>query len=87
VRSPIRCRRSKCQATELEAGIGLLSLVVKAGLPLRTAKHAVTSRAVRCASTTSGQRRAHVCRQRRGDADGVIKLSLGKKKHILIKPV
>ena len=72
---------------ELEAGIGLLSLVVKAGLAASNgeARRQVQGGAVRINdAAVSDERRlvgtADV------SADGVVKLSLGKKKHILVRP-
>ena len=72
---------------ELEAGIGLLSLVVKAGLAASNgeARRHVQGGAVRINdAAVSDERRlvgtADV------SADGVVKLSLGKKKHILVRP-
>jgi len=73
--------------SELDAGIGLLSLIVKAGLATSNgeARRHVQGGAVRINdAAVSDERRligtADV------SADGVIKLSLGKKKHILVRP-
>ncbi|MCT7666631.1 tyrosine--tRNA ligase [Shinella kummerowiae] len=73
--------------SELDAGIGLLSLIVKAGLAASNgeARRHVQGGAVRINdAAVSDERRligtADV------SADGVIKLSLGKKKHILVRP-
>jgi len=75
-------------ASELEAGIGLLGLIVKAGLAASNgeARRHVQGGAVKINDAGVSDERLLV-----GSAqltgDGVIKLSLGKKKHILIKPV
>lgn len=73
---------------ELEAGIGLLALIVKAGLAASNgeARRHVQGGAVKINDSAVSDERlsiggAHVT------ADGVIKLSLGKKKHILVRPV
>ncbi|MGD9476637.1 tyrosine--tRNA ligase [Shinella sp. G-2] len=72
---------------ELDAGIGLLSLVVKAGLAASNgeARRHVQGGAVRINDAAVSDERRVIGS---GDvsADGVIKLSLGKKKHILIRP-
>jgi tyrosyl-tRNA synthetase len=75
-------------ASELEAGIGLLGLIVKAGLAASNgeARRHVQGGAVKINDAgVSDERMAVGSAQLTGD--GVIKLSLGKKKHILIKPV
>ncbi len=75
-------------AAELEAGIGLLALIVKAGLAASNgeARRHVQGGAVKINDAgVSDERMAVGSAQLTGD--GVIKLSLGKKKHILIKPV
>jgi tyrosyl-tRNA synthetase len=74
-------------ADELEAGIGLLSLVVKAGLAASNgeARRHVQGGAVRINdAAVSDERR--VIGTADISADGVVKLSLGKKKHILVRP-
>ncbi|WP_411035840.1 tyrosine--tRNA ligase [Shinella sp. BYT-45] len=74
-------------AGELDAGIGLLTLVVKAGLAASNgeARRHVQGGAVRINdSAVSDERR--VVGTADVSADGVIKLSLGKKKHILVRP-
>lgn len=75
-------------AAELEAGIGLLALIVKAGLAASNgeARRHVQGGAVKINDAgVSDERMAVGSAQLTGD--GVIKLSLGKKKHVLIKPV
>ena len=75
-------------AGELEAGIGILSLFVKASLAASNgeARRHVQGGAVRLNDVTVSDEKRTVGA---GDvnADGVIKLSLGKKKHVLVKPV
>lgn len=73
---------------ELEAGIGLLTLVVKAGLAASNGEAPPRHvRAAQYASTTSPSRTSVApSAPPTSPADGVIKLSLGKKKHILVRP-
>ncbi|WFU89199.1 tyrosine--tRNA ligase [Rhizobium sp. CC1099] len=73
-------------ASELDAGIGLLSLMVRAGLAHSNgeARRHVQGGAVRINDqAVSDERR--LIGSGEITADGVIKLSLGKKKHILIR--
>ncbi|MBB5041595.1 tyrosine--tRNA ligase [Shinella fusca] len=74
-------------AGELEAGIGLLSLIVKAGLAASNgeARRHVQGGAVRINDAAISDER-RVIGTADVSADGVIKLSLGKKKHILVRP-
>ena len=73
---------------DVEAGIGILTLMVKAGLAASNgeARRHIQGGAVRVNDAGVSDERAQV-----GASDvsseGVIKLSLGKKKHILIRPV
>ncbi|UHS56768.1 tyrosine--tRNA ligase [Agrobacterium vaccinii] len=73
---------------ELEAGLGLLSLIVRAGL---AASNGEARRHVQGGAVKINDQGMSDERQVIGDgeitADGVIKLSLGKKKHILVRPV
>jgi len=74
-------------ASELAAGIGLLALMVRAGLAASNgeARRHVQGGGVRVNDQAIADDRRVV-----GEADvadGVIKLSLGKKKHILVRPV
>ncbi len=75
-------------ATELESGIGLLALIVKAGLAASNgeARRHVQGGAVRINDQSVTDERKMVGT---GEVtgDGVIKLSLGKKKHILVRPI
>ncbi len=73
-------------AAELDGGIGLLSLIVRAGLAASNgeARRHVQGGAVRINDeSVSDERR--IIGSGEITADGVIKLSLGKKKHILIR--
>jgi tyrosyl-tRNA synthetase len=74
-------------AVELDAGIGLLALIVRAGLAASNgeARRHVQGGAVRINDRSINDERRVIDG---GDitADGIIKLSLGKKKHILIRP-
>jgi tyrosyl-tRNA synthetase len=73
--------------SELEAGIGLLALIVKAGLAASNgeARRHVQGGAVRINDVAISDERK-VIGSGEVTADGVIKLSLGKKKHILVRP-
>ena len=72
---------------DLEAGIGLLSLVVRAGLAGSNgeARRHVQGGAVRINDQPVSDERMMIST---GEitGDGVIKLSLGKKKHIIVRP-
>ncbi|MEP9371420.1 tyrosine--tRNA ligase [Mesorhizobium sp. KR1-2] len=72
---------------ELQAGIGLLSLLVRAGLAASNgeARRHVQGGAVRLNDEPMSDERRLVTTADL-TADGVIKLSLGKKKHILVRP-
>lgn len=75
-------------AAELGAGIGVLQLFVKAGLAGSNgeARRHVQGGAVRINDATVSDDRQMIG-EADVTADGVIKLSLGKKKHILVRPV
>jgi tyrosyl-tRNA synthetase len=75
-------------AAELEAGIGILALFVRAGLAESNGKvrQFMKDGAVRVNDITMSDDRA-VIGTGEVTGDGVIKLSLGKKKHILVRPV
>lgn len=74
-------------ASEIEAGIGMLALFVKAGLASTNgeARRHVQGGAVRINDQPVSDERRTI-----GSAEvspeGVIKLSLGKKKHVLVRP-
>jgi tyrosyl-tRNA synthetase len=74
-------------SSELEAGLGLLALIVKAGLAASNgeARRHIQGGAVRINDTAVSDERA-VIGTSDVTSDGVIKLSLGKKKHILVRP-
>ncbi|KQQ58810.1 tyrosine--tRNA ligase [Rhizobium sp. Leaf311] len=73
--------------SELEAGLGLLSLIVRAGLAASNgeARRHVQGGAVKINDQSMSDER-QVIGAGEITADGVIKLSLGKKKHILVRP-
>ncbi len=73
--------------TDLEAGIGLLSLIVRAGLAASNgeARRHVQGGAVRINDESVSDERKLIG-SGEVTADGIIKLSLGKKKHILVRP-
>jgi len=73
-------------AAELDDGIGLLSLIVRAGLATSNgeARRHVQGGAVRINDQAVSDERK-IIGSGEITADGVIKLSLGKKKHILIR--
>ncbi|MGO4436214.1 tyrosine--tRNA ligase [Rhizobium sp. RAF56] len=74
-------------ASDLDAGIGLLALIVRAGLAASNgeARRHVQGGAVRVNDEAVSDERK-IIGSGEVTADGVIKLSLGKKKHILIRP-
>ncbi len=73
---------------ELEAGIGVLAAFVKAGLAASNgeARRLVSGGAVKVNDAPVGDERAKLTTDD-VTSDGVIKLSSGKKKHVLLKPV
>jgi tyrosyl-tRNA synthetase len=73
---------------EIEAGIGLLALFVRAGLAASNgeARRHIQGGAVRINDQPVADEKRMVGTAE-VTADGVIKLSLGKKKHILVRPV
>jgi tyrosyl-tRNA synthetase len=75
-------------ASELEAGIGVLAALVRAGLAASNseARRLVKGGGVRVNDEPATDDRAKLTGAQI-DADGVIKLSLGKKRHVLVKPV
>ncbi|WP_137133886.1 tyrosine--tRNA ligase [Rhizobium sp. FKY42] len=72
---------------ELEAGIGLLNLIVRAGLATSNgeARRHVQGGAVKINDVAVSDERMNIGTGEIS-AEGVIKLSLGKKKHILVRP-
>ncbi len=73
--------------SEFDEGIGLLSLIVSAGLASSNgeARRHVKGGAIKINDQQISDERLSVSGQHLND-DGVVKLSLGKKKHFLIKP-
>jgi len=75
-------------ASELESGLGLLTLIVRAGLAGTNgeARRHVQGGAVRINDQQISDERRIIGS---GDvtANGVVKLSLGKKKHMLVRPI
>lgn len=74
-------------AAELSAGMGLLNLLVAAGLAVSNgeARRHVKGGAVRVNNSAVSDERLTV--DEGAVADGVVKLSVGKKKHVLVRPV
>ncbi|WP_394689171.1 tyrosine--tRNA ligase [Hoeflea sp.] len=74
-------------ASELEAGVGLLALFVRAGLAGSNgeARRHVQGGAIKLNDVAIGDDKTLVNTGYLND-DGVIKLSLGKKKHVLVRP-
>ena len=74
--------------SDLDAGIGILTLLVKAGLAGSNgeARRHIQGGAVRVNDASVSDEKSQVGTSE-VTAEGVIKLSLGKKKHILVKPV
>ena len=79
---------STCRVRELAAGIGVLAAFVKAGLAASNgevrraiANNAIMINDVRVTSDKAAIGEADIT------ADGVVKLSLGRKRHVLLKPV
>ncbi|RVJ62321.1 tyrosine--tRNA ligase [Sinorhizobium medicae] len=75
-------------ARQFESGLGLLALMVRAGLAASNgeARRHVQGGAVRINDDQVTDER-RVVGSRDVSGDGVIKLSLGKKKHLLVRPV
>ena len=75
-------------ADELSGGLGVLTAFVKAGLVASTgqARRQIKGGGLKVNDKTIADERAML---RRGDLtpDGVIKLSLGRKRHVLLRPV
>ncbi|MEM9279002.1 MAG: tyrosine--tRNA ligase [Pseudomonadota bacterium] len=73
--------------SDLETGIGLLSLIVQSGLANSNgeARRHVKGGAIKINDAAVSDERMTVTNDQLND-DGVVKLSLGKKKHFLIKP-
>ena len=74
-------------ATELSAGIGLLSLMVQGGLAASNgeARRSVKGGAVKVNDQAVSDERMNIDDSQL--QDGVVKLSFGKKRHVLLRPV
>ena len=77
----------KVKPDELASGIGLLSLIVQCGLANSNgeARRHVKGGAIRLNDKAIADERLAVTSEWLND-DGAIKLSLGKKKHFLVRP-
>ncbi len=75
-------------SSEVEAGLGLLKALVSAGLAFSNgeARRAMQGAGVRVNDRPVSDERLMLSASDIGD-DGVIKLSLGRKKHVLLRPV
>ncbi|MDD9332421.1 MAG: S4 domain-containing protein, partial [Bartonella sp.] len=73
---------------ELKVGIGLLTLLVQAGLAKSNseARRYVQGGGIRVNDQII-ENETHLIVEKDVNADEVIKLSFGKKKHVLIKPI
>jgi tyrosyl-tRNA synthetase len=73
---------------EIKAGIGVLTAFVKAGLTSSNgeARRAIANNAIMVNDTRVTSNKATIS-EADVTADGVVKLSLGKKRHVLLKPV
>ena len=82
------CRRSNLRRAELKAGIGVLTAFVKAGLAASNGevRRAIANNAIMVNDVRVTSDKAVIGE---GDvaANGVVKLSLGRKRHVLLKPV
>ena len=74
-------------AAELNEGLGILSAFVKAGLVASTgeARRQIKGGGLRVNDAAATDEKATLSRALL-TAEGVIKLSLGKKKHVLLRP-
>ena len=74
--------------SELDAGVGVLAVFVKAGLAASNgdARRLVAGGGLKVNDQTVSDEKAQVA-STDVTSDGIIKLSLGKKKHVLLKPV
>jgi tyrosyl-tRNA synthetase len=75
-------------ASELESGFGVLTALVTAGLVATNseARRQIKGAGVRVNDEPVSDERA-VLTMKDANNDGVIKLSLGKKRHVLVRPV
>jgi tyrosyl-tRNA synthetase len=75
-------------AAEFDAGLGVLTAFVRAGLVASTgeARRQIRGGGLKVNDETVTDERAIIGRQALGSA-GVVKLSLGRKKHVLLRPI
>ena len=75
-------------AVEFDAGLGVLTAFVRAGLVASTgeARRQIRGGGLKVNDETVTDERAIIGRQALGSA-GVVKLSLGRKKHVLLRPI
>jgi tyrosyl-tRNA synthetase len=75
-------------ADELRAGVGVLGIFVKAGLVASTgeARRQIKGGGLRINDVAISDERANLT-EANLTSEGVVKLSLGKKKHVLLKPL
>jgi tyrosyl-tRNA synthetase len=73
---------------ELQAGIGILDAVVKAGLAASNGevRRAIANNAILVNDVRITDEKATIG-EAEVTAEGVVKLSLGRKRHVLLKPV
>ena len=73
---------------EFDAGLGALSAFVRAGLVASTgeARRQIRGGGLRVNDLTLGDERALITREAL-TAGGIVKLSLGRKKHVLLRAV
>ena len=84
-RSPRPCRRSTSRRSEFDAGLGALTAFVRAGLVASTgeARRQIRGGGLRVNDVALGDEKAIISRDAL-QSGGVVKLSLGRKKHVLL---
>ena len=84
---PRTCRRSKFRSGELEAGLGVLAAFVKAGLVASNgeARRQIKGGGLRVNDTAVSDEKMSLT-PKDLTPEGVIKLSMGSKRHVLLKP-
>ena len=82
------CRRSTSRARELEHGLGVLAAFVKAGLVASNgeARRQIKGGGIKVNDVTVTDEKMTLTPSQL-TPEGVIKLSLGRKRHVLLKPV
>ena len=83
-----RCRRSNVPRAELDAGLGVLAAFVKAGLVTSNgeARRQIKGGGIRVNDVAVTDEKMTLTPSHL-TPEGVIKLSLGRKRHVLLKPV